>query len=327
MKNRIMIFLLSVSFMLIGSFGAVFFYYNNSTNVVLEQTNDYFESITSAKANHVSTYLKGEVARGESFAYQPVYKELLRMSKGDVGYEKLYEKVYENVDGIVEEFAYLELDLWDKDGIAVVSSTRELEGFDYSEYEFYVEGKKGAYMDLFYNPTPGIEVNTLGITLPIFDNGELLGIFAISMALDDFNKIPLDRTGLGDTGEVYIINKDFLMITSSRFFPEEETFLKRKIDTAQSRSCVDGSSFAGNSGFESTHPFVYENIDGIEVLGTHTYVTELSGCLILEMNKSEAIGSHRTELLRSAFFILIITSVFMIVFIFISNKVLLGEKR
>ena len=42
-------------------------------------------------------------------------------------------------------------------------------------------------------------------------------------------RLPLNRKGMGQTGEVYVVDKDGYMITESRFI--DDAILKQKVDT------------------------------------------------------------------------------------------------
>ncbi|MCP4703947.1 MAG: hypothetical protein GY865_05000 [candidate division Zixibacteria bacterium] len=58
----------------------------------------------------------------------------------------------------------------------------------------------------------------------------VLGWFVMQYAVNRINTILTDRTGLGRTGEVYLVNKNRLMLTDSRFI-KEKTILKKQIET------------------------------------------------------------------------------------------------
>ena len=49
------------------------------------------------------------------------------------------------------------------------------------------------------------------------------------------NKIVTDYTGLGETGEIYIVDRDGYMLTPSRF--GDDAALKRKVNTVNINNC------------------------------------------------------------------------------------------
>ena len=63
----------------------------------------------------------------------------------------------------------------------------------------------------------------------------------VAIVNPNFQSILLERTGLGETGESYLVGKDQRMRTSSRFFPEENP-LNIVVDTRSFRDAMAGGS-------------------------------------------------------------------------------------
>ena len=109
---------------------------------------------------------------------------------------------------------------------------------DRSDSDSFKNAKDKSYIqDVYYSSTTGR--NTISISAPIKSdkNEKFLGVISARTQADLLDHITLDKTGLGETGQVYIVNKDYLAITSLMFLDNEETFLKKKIDTKNSRGC------------------------------------------------------------------------------------------
>ena len=69
------------------------------------------------------------------------------------------------------------------------------------------------------------------ISSPVLDeDGELLGVLAFQMPTDRINGILRAAEGLGETGETYLVGRDRLMRSDSRF-ADESTILKRRVET------------------------------------------------------------------------------------------------
>ena len=87
---------------------------------------------------------------------------------------------------------------------------------------------------------------------PIKDpDGKLIGLIAFQMPLDQINKITMERTGLGETGETYLVGPDKLMRSDSFLDPRNHTVLasfanpgKGSVDTEASREALAGKSGA-----------------------------------------------------------------------------------
>lgn len=82
------------------------------------------------------------------------------------------------------------------------------------------------------------------ISSPVLDeDGELLGVLAFQMPVDQLNRILQATEGLGETGETFLIGQDFLMRSNSRF-ADEPTILKRRVETDTVRLALTGDKGA-----------------------------------------------------------------------------------
>ncbi len=89
-----------------------------------------------------------------------------------------------------------------------------------------------------YAPSEGAPASF--ISTPIMDDeGELLGVLAFKMPIDRLDEILQEASGLGETGETYLVGQDLLMRSDSRF-AEESTILKRKVEMKAARKALDG---------------------------------------------------------------------------------------
>lgn len=85
------------------------------------------------------------------------------------------------------------------------------------------------------------------ILSPVHDrDGKIVAVNAVQFDAAVLGHIIGDRTGLGETGEVYIVGADMLMRSDSRFL-KESTVLKRKVDTDSVRAALGGTTGVGAS--------------------------------------------------------------------------------
>ena len=84
------------------------------------------------------------------------------------------------------------------------------------------------------------------IASPVVDNAELLGILIFQLSIKQVNAIMQERTGLGKSGETYLVGPDKTMRSDS-LFSKESTILTQRIDTRQVEQALDG-----NTGTEMT---------------------------------------------------------------------------
>lgn len=95
------------------------------------------------------------------------------------------------------------------------------------------------------------------------------------------NAVISDLSGLGTSGETYIVGDDFTMRTDSRFV-ESSTILKRKVDTDASRESILGRSGHG----------IINDYRGVEVLSRYRplRIDGLHWGIIAEIDKKDVLA-------------------------------------
>ena len=95
-----------------------------------------------------------------------------------------------------------------------------------SDYAWYEAAKKPAMF----------------IAAPVHDAaGKIIGVAALQLDGKVLDHFIGDTTGLGATGEAYVVGPDFLMRSESRFF-KDTSLLRRKADTTATRAALAGQS-------------------------------------------------------------------------------------
>jgi signal transduction histidine kinase len=110
-------------------------------------------------------------------------------------------------------------------------------------------------------------------------NAFVLAILDASATLDP---ILTNRTGLGHTGEAYIVNEEGKIITESRYLSRSET-RGRPLRTAG----ID-AAIAQRDGTD-----IYANYMGREVVGSHLWLSKYRWALMAEMEKDEILSPIR----------------------------------
>jgi len=108
--------------------------------------------------------------------------------------------------------------------------------------------------------------------------------------------------GLGETGEIYIVNKDKLMITESRFL--EDAMYNQVVDTEGVRAAFDNRT--GMTG-------IYSGYRDIPVLGVSKYFEEMDWVIVASKNVSEAFAP--VIYLRNIIIVIGSTGIVVIVFV------------
>ncbi len=323
MKGSIMIFMLFVGFMVIGSFGGIYFNYIGSKQVLTEHISSHLESVAKSRAHHIETFMEMMKVRIIDFSSDGKIKDCLYSLTNNLTgctHEELNTHLTINKLSVDENL--YEVFILDANGkVAATTNLEEEIGADFSKDLIFLRGKEESYVkDISFDD----EFNQIGmaVSTPIIRENKFIGVVVNRIKPANLYEILLDRIGLGETGEIYLINNESYMITPSRFLPEEYTFLKLEVDTANSRDCFEDyrTYLVGEKIIEhEEEPPVFEDYRGVKVLGTHAYVPEMNWCLLAEIDETEALGNLRNKLLKTAFMVLIGITVIIAVFIFLSG--------
>ncbi|MCK4653173.1 MAG: HAMP domain-containing protein [Candidatus Cloacimonetes bacterium] len=259
-----------------------------STNIVKRQIYSHLETTAKSRANHINTFLvKGKECIVQ-LSNSIVIEKLLKANK----YSKDYKKIFNDVmirlkySKIVFKDVY-DVFILDRNGIIIASSNKSDIGKDKSSDSNFLGGKQGAFIrDAYFSKT--IKKNCLAFSAPVFSkqDNKFLGVVVKKYSLEPLNIITQDRIGLGRTGEIYLLNKDNYMITPSRFM--EDTFLKYKVDTSESREWLELTEEEEKKEREEID--IYQGYTGKMVIGTHYKINEMNWCLLAELCEEEAFA-------------------------------------
>jgi len=246
----------------------------------------HLDTTAKSRKEHVETYLKLIGVSVKQLSASVVLENFLKTTKDDPARNEAFNlamrrlKTTKEYNPSVCEFLLLDLT-----GRVVASSDEADIGPDDSTDAFFVEGRKGSYIkDAYYCPYDGEPLIAASAPILEFKTGKLLGVLVATFTLDELNKIVSDRTGLGRTGEIYIVNKYGYMITPSRFL--ENTFLKQKVDTENFKLSVPHIDEE-----KSPMPLVVStDYRGKMILGTHAFIPEMQWSILTEINADEAFA-------------------------------------
>ena len=266
MKPKTAIFLLFVGFMIIGSFGGMFYYYLEVKDVLEYQASDFLHAIAHSRAIHLETFLEGEEKRVIDFSSDGKIKDCLYSLTNNLDgctYEELNNHLV--INKLPTDENLYDIHILDTNGKIVGTTNPDEEaGEDFSKDLAFLEGKNVPYIkDIFYDE----EFDRLGLSVsaPIMREDKFIGVMINKIKPDGLYKILLDRIGLGETGEIYLVNKEGYMISPGRF--EETVTLDRKIETENSKECLE-DLMDGEERDEEINVRIFEGYKGGKTIGT-----------------------------------------------------------
>lgn len=131
-----------------------------------------------------------------------------------------------------------------------------------------------------YAPSGNEPAGFVATPIPRTD-GTPAGVLAFQLSTEQISNIMGEATGMGETGESYLLGADRLMRSDSRF-SVERTLLNRRIDTAAAAAAL-----AGREGIE-----IIDDYRGVSVLSAYAPLNlyGLRWAIITEMDEAEALA-------------------------------------
>ncbi len=260
-------------------------------------------------------------------------KEKLDAASDGSAYSSAHAKYHTWFRTTLYARSYYDIFIFDLDGNLIYSVFKEL---DYATNLMNGEWKNSGLGEVFrqaknlapnsppafidfapYAPSFGAPASFIG--LPIINQaGAKVGVLAYQMPITRIDNVMNDATGLGRSGQAFIIGSDFLMRSSSRF-SEQSTILKRKVESEVSRAAL-----AGKSGSALT-----KNIEGESAIAVYAPLEFLGAkwaimADISEEEYLEPVVTLRNDLILATVILLIITGIVGIFFARSIAKALVG---
>jgi len=168
-----------------------------------------------------------------------------------------------------------------------------------------------------YAPSNGAPALFTGA--PIKDEaGNILGVIAVQISQEDIDKITQEATGMGATGETYLVGPDYLFRTNSRL-TKTSTLLKSKAETKgvkeafKSKSEFDGvyGDYTTQAEAKAQNRSYSTALGGVPVVGMTAYIPALNWVIVTEVDEEEAYAAATS--LRNTMLLTIFISIILIV--------------
>jgi len=171
----------------------------------------------------------------------------------------------------------------------------------------FVRGLTQPFVEL--EPTSQGE-RVMVIVTPIFgiEGKEPIGVLIANTSTVELDTILLTRSGLGNTGEVYLVNKDRVMISESRFV--KDAAFHQIVNTLPVSTCFDlGDSMGG----------VYNDYRGIPIY-SHSYCAKDLGFVLLAEKDESEIFEPVLILQNKIFLAGVVIVIIMVILAYILSK-------
>ncbi len=268
--------------------------YRIARNSLLEEAFAHLESVAQSRVAHVSTFIEAHTEIISMAARSAQLADGLRaLEAGAPDRASVVQGLNARLAAkLGVEVDLYELCLLDGDGVVVASATPEHIGLDRSTDGCFLGARTAPFIkDAHRSAITGRD--SIAISAPLLrgPGGDLLGVLVAHMDTAELDTITTDRTGLGETGETYLINEDGLMITPSRF--QEDTFLNLRVDTDNARAALADIRAMRQGQLPEEHEheaLVAIDYRGVRALGVHDHIAEMGWSLLAEVDVKEAFA-------------------------------------
>ena len=262
--------------------------FNYGEQILREKANDLLIGESTARGNAIRLLFESQIDQNQILANEPMIKTLVNELNQTP--ENEFDKIRENKLGdfltqiqafqtrVGFSMGFEDVKIIGANG-KVFFSLSKLTDNNFLHDPLFQKGLKTSTID--FEPT-----NTgkkMIIVSPIFapdskKDDEPIGVVISRMRTESLDSILANRSGLGETGEVYIVSDGFLMLSESRFI--DRAIFKQKVDTIPVQKCFrEGEEFTG----------FYPDYRKIPIYGSSYCANDLGFVLLAEIDEAEII--------------------------------------
>jgi len=311
MKMQKKLLIIILSFLIVSGLTSILISRSIATNIIKQQITDNLINTTQSRAKHIETLLEQYKELTQLVSTGVAFRDALNENIAQAQRIDLVKRRIKTMFETQEEISCIRV--LNKEGIIIASSHEDI-GMDKSTHQIFLKGKEGTFIDDLHL-SPFTHKYVLSISAPILLNNQFAGILVIDFDVEKkLFKITTDRTGLGQTGEVYLVNKDGYMISPSRFL--DEVILKQKVDLKPIPIEEINHNESSLASLRKVADIVTD-YRGIEVLTVHSHIPEMGWSLVAEIDTEEAFApvTKLTNSLLLLFAIILFIALFIASFI------------
>ena len=310
--------------------------YRQSSSALVHEIEEQLTAVRELKKDTIESYYGELMQNIEIVAELKVvgnnvegFAEAFKEGTASKQYQELAKTVGHDLDKFKTEHQWYDIFLIDKQGNVIYSEAKEsdygtnLETGPYNNSglaKAYREGKNNVTItDFEYYEASGEPAAFVSAPIKSEQSKQTLGVVALQVPVDEINDIMKKNTGMGNSGESYLVGSDKLMRSDSRF-SEQSTILERKIDTVTVNKALQGQS-----GIE-----VVEDYRGVRVFSAYTPldIQGMNWSMLVEIDEAEVLAPVN-NLLRNILLVLglVIISAIVISFLLIRGIIVKPIKK
>jgi signal transduction histidine kinase/CheY-like chemotaxis protein len=282
LRTKIVCYFLLISLIVLSLVGVAA--YIQATEMLKQSVFDRLDAVATMKEDGLNRWIDDQIQNVVLIAWLPELQDEFAAIINENGTEQ-HSSSYQNLSQLLQQVlthtSYTEeIFLLDQSGKVVFSTNASHEGYSFENFSFFNQGLSKTYVQTIY-PSPLTGRPVIMIVTPVFDlHGRRTGILASHLSLERVDRILLERSGLGNSGESYLVDITGSVVgqTPSRYLNSSETIHSIGISAA-----VQGEDGSG----------LYENYRGVPVIGVYRWIREHEMALLVEMSQDEAFAPAR----------------------------------
>ncbi|HEU0303921.1 MAG TPA: ATP-binding protein [Gaiellaceae bacterium] len=206
-------------------------------------------------------------------------RDVLERGPGDARTASARASVRSVLEYVVSQTADAqELLVLDLNGNVAVSTVGVHERRDQAKEAYFTRGSSGTYVQPVAESSL-TQKPTITVATPLFGrDGQRIGVVAAHLNLERLDRIVLPATGLGRTGESYLVAKD-------------GRFVHARLRTG--RYAAGASSTAIDRAVRGAGRGLYDNYAGVPVIGVYQWLDEVGAALVAEQSQDAAFAPAR----------------------------------
>lgn len=284
---KLLVYILLISVIPLSVVGLATYFLGQ--NMIENQVKDHMVTIATLKEKEILNWARHLEHEIDQMASDPHVQKEVDALTTNAKNTPLYSTSHDALEAYFKRVTSLKnsellvMDLLDRNtGQIIVSSDANWEGQFRDDRSYFDQGKSGVYLsNIFHSFT--LNRPTLVIAAPIFgSNGQLLSVITATVSLEGINEIMQERTGLSETTETFLVNKDNMLITDTVYAPDG-AFKKWIFDEGVKRA---------KAGEQDVDVFI--DYRGETVIGSYRWLAELDLALIAKQDQSEALASIKS---------------------------------
>ncbi|MGM0471551.1 MAG: methyl-accepting chemotaxis protein [Bacillota bacterium] len=294
--------------------------YQNARDSLMTETENKLVAVRTLKKGEIESYfneLMGDIevlAELKSIEEQTdEFANAFEAGISSTQYKELESDIGHSLDKFCNMKGWYDVFLIDTTGRIIYSEAKEddygtnLINGPYSNSGLAKAFQKGrqetTISDFAYYEVSGEAASFIATPIRNDETNQLVGVLALQIPVDQINDLMQERTGMGESGELYLVGADKLMRSDSRF-SQQSTILDRKVDTVTVSKALNGQS-----GVEITEDYL-----GNQVLSSYSPVRikGMDWAIVSEIDRAEIMKPVR-RLLTVVIWVVVIALVIAII--------------